>query len=111
MEQLFDYQTILVTFIALILIPLIGYGIQALRVKIGQDNFSRAKQIVEVLVQAAEQLGLDEKKEYVLHRAEIILKNQGISIDAVALVDMLESAVWEKINAFEEFDEITTVVK
>ena len=97
-----DYQIILTTLITLILIPLIGYGIQALRLKIGQDNFNRAKQVIEILVQAAEQLDIDQKREYVLHRAEIILKNQGITIDAVALIDMLESAVWEKINNFEE---------
>lgn len=63
-----DWQAIASSDVTLIFIPLIIYAINLIRSKTKQSEFNRAVTILSVLVTAAEQLGLREKKDYVLRQ-------------------------------------------
>lgn len=92
--------------IALAIAVLLGlkYGIDYLKVKIGETKFNQIVGYAELAVRAAEQLGIrlsytnEEKKSLVLGAVRKYMGELGIAYDEQFLDDLIESAV-QRMNS------------
>lgn len=124
MEFTFDVgevlQLVIQVVITVLLPVLLAFSIGAMRswwvkikAQIPAEQYAFASSIISQLVLAAEQSGLagiisnesQEKKQWVIQRAEEELAKVGIILDLNTIADMIEAAVKSELNKSKELPE------